>query len=588
MKQIFTAGELIRHIERSFNNPHALVTFEGDRWHSTSTEQMIKEIKLAAYGLLMLGVKKGDRVGIIALPCSRWTIADLAIMAIGAISVPLFANISEENFLFEIKQSELKVAFVSGPDQWRRCEEYSNLFTHLIGLEDKKPDYKLALSFSELLKKGEQRKKQFPEELNKLIDHLNPEDIATIIYTSGSTGVPKGAVHTHHSLCSLLHTEMFNWDWKNDKYLSFLPIAHVFARVLNFIMVTWGVSIYYFNDIKNISTACKEVRPSLMIVVPRLLEKMYAKMQQRIQTATGLKKWIGNWAFNLANQENPTAFQRLLYPIADHLVFKKLRDAIGDNFRVIISGGAALNPSLNRFFLNVGIPVYEGWGLTEACPVTVSRKGHQKIGSVGLAIPGMQVKVSPEKELLVKGEMVMKEYYLNPEATKLSFTSDGWLKTGDSGEKDKNGFVSIVGRQKELFKTSTGEVIAPNPIEQVICKIPYIDLAMVIADNRKFASALLVADHDALVAWKKKINLTHLDDEEFLNNPSVQSQVENDLMKVNEHLNSWEKIRRFRFIPHNLSIETGELTPSMKIRREVIEEKYKDLVDSMYKEELHE
>lgn len=584
MKQTFTVGELLLLIESSYNNPKALSRHTTLGWRSLPTKQMLTEVKYLALGLIAQGLKKGEMVGILALPSPRWTIADLAIMAAGGVSVPLFANISEENFHFEVRQTEMRKVFVGDPESWVRLEENRELFDIAISLDDE-AGVKSALEYSELLAAGEKYDQDHPGFYEQHLKSIRPQDTATIIYTSGSTGVPKGAVHTHHSLFSLLHCPIFNWNSDEDVYLSFLPLAHVFARVLNFIMIAWGISIYYYNDVKTIAVACKEIRPSVMVVVPRLLEKMYGKMNEKVESGSGLKKLIGKAAFAAANAANPSILQRILRPLYDKLVYAKLRDALGGKLRIVFSGGAALNPALYRFYLNAGFPFYEGWGLTESCPITVNRIEKIKIGTVGPAIPGMKVFTSSEGELVVTGEMMMKGYYKNPELTALAFDDQGRLRTGDKGTIDDEGFVTILGRFKELLKTSTGEMIAPVPIEQALVKAPFVDMAMVVGDNRKFAACLIVPDFDYLKNLKSKMNQTHVSDDDFLKSPQMHQEVDQLLHHVNQKLNRWEKIQAFRFIPRPLTIENGEMTPSMKIKREAVEAHYKHLIDSIYEEE---
>lgn len=581
MQQMHTMGDVLRYISQTFDNPHALSSYTEKGWVSVSTKQFMQEVKWIALALLKLGVQTGDRVGIIALPSSRWTIVDFAIMSIGGISVPLFANISEENFLFEVSQTELKILFVGGVEEWSRCERNPELFHKIISL-DEHPELTQALDYQSFLAQGEAYEREQPGLYEKTLGELKPDQMATIIYTSGSTGVPKGAEHTHYSLASLLHEPILDWDSIHDIFLSILPLAHVFARVLNFILISWGIPVYYFNDIKNLSVGCREVHPTVLIVVPRLLEKLYAKIVFNIQSASFLKRWIGEWGLQLARSQNNSRMKRWLRPLADRLVYKKIREALGGRLRVVISGGAPLNPLLHYAFRQMGFPILEGWGLTESCPVSVNRLERDKIGTVGPPIPGMTVKTNAEGELLVKGEMMMRGYYRNPEGTQRAFDAEGWLRTGDKGTIDADGYITIVGRLKELLKTSTGEKIAPNPIELALCRAPFVDMAMVIADNRKFATCLLVPDLDAVRSLKKKKKLTHVSDEEFLKSAAMQEEVERFLGEINLHLNYWEKIRNYRFIMEPLTISGGDLTPSMKIRRDAVEKKYKDLIESMY------
>lgn len=583
MKQVCTVGEFTRGIRKNYSNPMALNSYRDGEWVHFSTQKFMTEVRYLALALVKIGIKKGDRVGIIAEPSARWTIADLAIMLTGAISVPLFANISEENFLYEIRQAEVKTVFVTGHQQWMRYEENKELFERVISLEGP-PEASEAISFEEALHMGAEIDKASPKLFEEMENAIKPEDLATIIYTSGSTGVPKGAEHTHASIFTLLHVDLFKWDSNNDIYLSILPLAHVFGRMVNFITISWGISTYYFNDLKNLGPICKSLHPTILVVVPRLLERVYAKMIANVEGAGLLKRAIGHFAFDLAIQEDGF-FKNLFHPLADKLVYSTLREALGGNLRVVLSGGAPLNPQLCMFFRDIGVPIYEGWGLTEACPITVNRPGLVKVGTIGMPIDELQVELSSEGELLVKGVNLMRGYLKNPEATAAALDSKGWLHTGDLGTIDSEGYISIIGRMKELFKTSTGEKIAPIPIEQALCKAPFIDMALVIAEKRKFASCLLFPNFEILSALKTNQNQAHLSDEEFLKSVYIKNEMETLLSKVNAHLNQWEQIHAYRFVPYHLTIDKGELTPSMKIRRDTVEKKFSNIIEGMYERE---
>jgi long-chain acyl-CoA synthetase len=584
VKQLFNVRELLKFVKENYQNPHALGSHTDKGWLFYSTEEFIDQVKDIALGLYKQGIRRDDKVAIFATPSARWTIVDFAVMSIGAVTVPIFDNISHENFLHIVNETGLKTLFIGNEERWNlHTEHLKGYFQRIILLDEEKKNADF-LSYEELMNQGKELDQEKPTLFNELIDQVNSEDLATIIYTSGSTGIPKGAMHTHRSLISLIHTDLFQWDWHNDSYLSVLPLAHVYARTLNIILVAWGVSIYYFNNLKEISFACRDIHPTIMVVVPRLLEKVYGKMASKIEHAPFLARTIGRWAFKLANKDYKRK-KGFLHKIADHLVYSHLRDAMGGNLRIIISGGAALDPHLYNFLLNIGLPVFEGWGLTEACPVTVNRPGKLKIGTIGLPVGDYIVKASPMSELLIHGSGVMIGYYKNPKATAEALDKDGWLHTGDRGFVDEEGFVTIRGRLKELLKTSTGEAIAPIPIEQELVRSPYIEMAMLVADNKKFVSALLIPDFEGIRLLKAKNNLTGIPDEEFLDHPLLKKEISNHIDQVNKHLSHWEQVREYRFIPHALTIDNGEITPSMKIIREALLHRYKDLIDSIYREE---
>lgn len=585
MQSIKSIAELIRLAEKKDPQIKALYDKINGKWVYTTQEEWLKQLKAISLWLHKLGVKKGDNIGILAQPSARWTIVDLACMSIGAVTVPLFGNVSSENFQFETEQAGIKIIFVSGEQEWIMWDDFKTHFTTTIAL-DEAPRSASVVTYEEALEKGEDLFDQNPEAFNQLLTQIRPDDIATIIYTSGSTGVPKGVMLTHQNLVAITHVDPMQWNPEKDRYLSILPLAHVFGRSLNFIMIHWGIPVYYFNQLKEVGIACQEIHPTIVALVPRLLEKIYAKMVDKVNNAGFLKRTIGQWAFNLANDEDDEGlYKTLMHPLADKIVYSHLREALGGELRVVISGGAPLNPHLCHFFIEIGMPIYEGFGMTEASITTCNDPKMRKIGTVGTPIEGMQVKISDEQELLIKGPIVLKGYYKMPEATQKTFTEDGWLKTGDKAHIDSEGFVTIVGRVKELIKSSVGEWIAPVPIEQQLARAPIVDMAMVVAYKRKFASCLLFPDFEVLGTLKKAQGQESMSDEEFLNSEYIQREMRQTIEQINQHLNHWEQIRDFRFIPRPPTIETGELTPSMKIRREVVSEKYKELIDSMYPDE---
>ncbi|MBA2728388.1 MAG: AMP-binding protein, partial [Parachlamydiaceae bacterium] len=555
-------------------------------WSSYSTQQLIDEVRFVALGLYEIGVRSGEMIGLLAAPSSEWVIIDLAIMSSGAVTVPLFANISDENFLFEVMQTEMKTVIVSGKEQWDMYSKHGYHFNKIITFDVETCDK--CISYKSLLLRGKQLDAEKPTLYSEITGKVSPDTLATIIYTSGTGGIPKGVELTHFNIVSLFDFEGFNWDPPTDSYLSILPLAHVFGRCFNLLMICWGISVYYLNDIKGMSAQCAEIHPTILVVVPRLLEKMYAKMLAKVEHAGGMKRPLGLWAFELANQEQDSFYKTLMHPIADKIVYSALRSALGSKVRILISGGAALNPHLCHFFIHVGIPVFEGWGLTEASTVCVNTLKHRKVGSVGQPIRRNEVKTSAENELLVRAPIVMRGYYKNPEYSAKVLDSEGWLHTGDKGYIDKDGFVFIQGRLKEMLKTSTGEYIAPVPIEQALCKVPLIDMALVVGDNRKFASCLLFPDQEVLNSLRTLHGAQDMPFEKFVNGEFITGEIKNLLNNLNMNLNHWEQLHNFRIVLAPLTVESGDLTPSMKIRREIITKKYSDLINEMYAEEKND
>lgn len=584
MRSVHTCVQILQHIENNYRNPTALNwrTIEG--WQSISTSEFLEAVRYLALGLCDLGMQRGDHIGILATPSPYWTIADFAIMIAGGIVVPLFANISEDNFVYEIEHTDIKLLFLGGDEQWKLFDRHQQRFNRIIGMEESRKHPKVT-SIMMLVERGRLLDEKEPGRYQKLLERIQPDDLAIVIYTSGSTGVPKGVELTQENISCLLVNDPFVWDVSRDRYLSVLPLEHVFGHSVNLWLLFWGVSIYYSNDYKNLGAICTEVKPTAIVVVPRLLEKIYEKICDRIHHMTGFKYKLGMWAIKMAKKEHWGFCGWLLYPLLDKLVYSKMRNAIGGVMRVVISGGASLDPQLHIFFRQIGVPVYQGWGMTEACPICVSIPDNNKIGAVGPPLKGYELKIGDQEELLVKGPAIMKGYYKSPKATAQMIDQDGWMHTGDRGKINLEGEVEILGRMKEFYKTSTGEYVAPIPIEQALCRHRLIESAMVIAEGRKFTSCLLFPNMTTVNHMKVKYQVAELSDEMFLHHPIVMAEMENLLAEVNKHLNHWEQIRSYRFVIKPLTVKDGELTPSLKIKREVVIKKYSSLIDSMYQKE---
>lgn len=580
-----TIPDCFQSIKSKFSNPKALNYRSDTGWHAISSEKFYEYVETIGLGLVSLGLKKGDKVGIHAYPSPYWTIVDMAIMSVGCVSVPLFANIAEENYVYESTHSEMKVIFLEGDEQWDMFRRHKLLFHHAISIGTNHPADVGVISFEELSKRGKELQIEQPDLFNQIGASIQPHDLASIIFTSGSTGVPKGVLLSHSNFICVSEFNRFNWDGKNDRYLSILPLAHVLGHCVNLWALVWGISIYYSNDYKNLGAICREVEPTITVVVPRLLEKIYIKIIEQIEHSSYVKRKLGLWAVNLT-KKNDSWLKKIAHPLADILVYKKFRKALGGHLRVVLSGGAPLNPALHRFFGEIGIKIYEGWGLTEACPVCVNLPEKNKVGTVGPPLQDHRLAISADGEVLVKGPLVMMGYYKAPEATEKVIDKEGWLHTGDRGLLDEDGYLTILGRMKELYKTSTGEYVAPVPIEQALSRCPFIEMSMVVAEGKKFTSCLLFPNFELLKNIKKQRKMSHISDEEFLAGPYIRKEMEKLLNEINTHLNHWEQVHDYRFVMEPLTIESGALTPSMKIRREVVAKKYQDLINSMYNEEV--
>lgn len=589
MAIIRSVRDYIKHLETQPSHDEFINQLYGTTWQSLSLDQFRIEIRNAALALRSMGMKKGDRVAIYAYPSIRWTIVNIAIMAAGGVAVPMFINISEDNFKFQMKQTEAEILFIDGShflDIAYQNHLYESIkdevkLTVAFNLTDKPH----VMNYDDFVAHGERLNEGVPTLFETMLNENRPEDPCSIIYTSGSTGVPKGAEYSQLGIFAFFQSRFLEVGPK-DKFLSFLPLAHIYGYVMNLICIHFGVSIYYLNDIKMIAQAAREIHPTIMILVPRLLEKLYSKFLSNIQSQGFMKKNLGLWAFDLAkNEEEDYLTKHLLHPIADVLIYSKMREVLGNNLRIVISGSAPLNPALNHFFLNIGVPIYEGYGMTECCPISLNQPGARKIGSVGIPINTYQVKTTEEGELLVKGDGIMLRYYKDPLKSAETITFDGWLKTGDKAVIDEDGYISIVGRIKELFKTSTGEFVAPVPIEHELIKVPLIESAVVIAEGRKFTTALLFPDKEVLKSLKITYHAENTTDEDFIKSDFIRQETQNLIDQINKGVNKCEQILDFRYVLDPLTVESGDLTPTLKIRREVIAKKYAKLIETMYKEE---
>lgn len=583
MKCWNNVADLLKHVEENYDNPTHLNYFQNCQWYHCSTQDVLSQIRYIALGLVSLGIKRGECVGLISVPSHRWMIVNFAVAIAGAVIVPIFPNIAEENFTFEFHQAKVKTVFVLEEDNQNNIEQHRDLFDTIISLDGARAGNGV-LTYTQLLEKGQGLELENPSLYEELCSQIKNEDLVAIIYTSGTTGVPKGVMHTHQSLIRHLYDKPVAITPIETRYLNILPLAHIFGYTLNLALFGWGGSLYYWNEPRHMAKACQMVHPTVLAVVPRILERVYAKILTSIQQSGFMRRQIGQWAFDLANEEHQTLYKKIMHPIADQLLYNTLRENLGGKIELIISGGAALDPHINHFFNDIGVPVCQGWGLTEGCPICLNRLEDNKIGTVGLPLENLQVKISPEGEVLFKGTASMKGYYCMPGETKETLDPEGWLHTGDKGSIDAEGHLTLTGRIKELFKTSTGEYVAPIPIEQAFSKAPLIEAAMVIAEGRKYVTALLFANKDVLDHLKMTRHLQNMSDGDFLESDFVKNEMKVLIDNINEHLNSWEKIQEYRFISHAPSIESGECTPTLKLRREVIMKNHQSLIDSMYRE----
>ncbi len=570
-----TYNELLFHIFNNHNNEYFLNYLSNGQYKNISVSDFKNKIICLSLVLKDLGIKQGDTVGIFANSSPFWLIFDFAIHEVGAISVPIFANISSINLNFEIKDSSMKYMFIDSQERLKDIEDENSHLTFIThNFCIKEPNF---YNFDEILVIGQQicDAKGFSNH------EAREDDIFSIIYTSGNTGTPKGVMLSHKNIVSQLHDINKLIDLpKGEVSLSLLPLAHIFERTVMSYYLSRGISIYFVDDVLNVANLMKVVKPTIMTVVPRLLEKIFNKIKAQILEKPFFSRVIVSLAFSYALKENLDK-SSILFKIYDKLVYSKFREIFGSRVDKLISGGAPLSKEIAIFFVNIGVPVYQGYGLTEFSPViSTNYPNANKVGSCGKVLPSAEIKINEEKELLVKGPSLMKGYLNQEELTAKTIDSEGWLHTGDIASLDEDGYLFITSRAKEIFKTSTGEYVNAVAIEQKLSKNKYIEFAVVISQNRKYTTALLFVDKEKYNVAKKSNN--NLNIEEYYNRSDIIKNISNYIENINKDLNQWEKIVNFKIITNDISIEGGELTPSMKVCRNVIEKKYEHIINSMY------
>ncbi|MCT4624609.1 MAG: long-chain fatty acid--CoA ligase [Schleiferiaceae bacterium] len=561
----------------------------GDTWVSYSTKEFIEAVNNISKGLLELGVQPGDKIALISHNnrC-EWNIMDHGILQVGAIDVPIYPTMTESDYEYILNHSESKFCFVSNAD----------LHEKVSNVKAKAPMLKEVYTFEEVAgaknwnevlelgKNGDQSK------VDEIKDQVREEHLATIIYTSGTTGLPKGVMLSHKNVASnsISSTERLpDMQPKNSRALSFLPVCHVYERMLHYLYMYNGVSVYFAQSLETIKEDLAYSKPHIFSAVPRLLEKFYDGISTKGKLAGGVKKMIFEWAEGLAFKWQPErangGYYHFLLGIADKLVYSKIRLALGlENIKAVASGSAALQPRLAQFFTALGIPVLEGYGLTETSPVitvnTLRNPNMMRIGHVGKAITGVEVKIAEDGEVLCKGPNVMMGYYKDEEKTNEVLKND-WFHTGDIGEINDD-FLKITDRKKEMFKTSGGKYVAPQLLENSLKASHLIEQLIVIGEGRKFPSALIVASEDGVKEYCRRKEIDYTTHAEMLKNEKVLGKIERDVAKANSEYGAWEQIKKYELLSEPFTIEGGELTPTLKLKRKPIKEKYKDLIENIY------
>ncbi|MBC5775933.1 long-chain fatty acid--CoA ligase [Pontibacter sp. KCTC 32443] len=580
--------DLLSHQLNNYPKSDCLAVKREGQWVKYSTQDVQNMSNLVSLGLLKLGIGKNDKVAIISFNRPEWVFADFGIQQLGAISVPMYPTITVEDYRYIFNDAEVKVIFVAD------SELYNKVVAATDGMDSVKEIYTFdevhgAKHWSEVVELGKQMEN--PDQLNALRDAVSPEDTLTIIYTSGTTGNPKGVMLTHSNLVSNVQGTVPYVPVNNmHRALSFLPLCHIFERMLLYLYMRVGTSIYYAESIEKVADNLKEVQPHVFTTVPRLLEKVYDKIVAKGMELTGVKRRLFFWALELGLKYDPQVNHGWWYnqqlALANKLIFSKWREALGGNVIAIVSGGAALQPRLARVFWSANIRVMEGYGLTETSPViTVNRfePENNMIGTVGMPIDGVEVKIAEaDGEILTRGPHVMKGYYNKPELTAEVIDSEGWFHTGDIGEMIQGKYLKITDRKKEMFKTSGGKYVAPQPIENKLKESVVIEQVMIVGEGQKYAAALIVPSFLGLQDYCQHKGIPYTSDVEMITKPEILDKFKREIDKANEGLAQYETVKKFTLIPNMWTVESGELTPTLKVKRKNISSNYKKEIESMF------
>ena len=570
--------ELLDFIETEIDNEHYLSYLKEGKWESFSSKVFVNHVHKLANAFYKAGVKKGETVAIISDSSPFWLMIDFALQKIGAISVPIFANISSENLLYELDDAKISYMFIASQEKYDQLEKHIAHMKLVVTL-DVSDQAENVVTFFDFIKDI-----QAEATFDITVD---PGDLATIIYTSGSTGRPKGVELTHDNFMSQLKDVVQIIPFHDHHIaLSFLPLAHIFERMVMSYYLACNVTIYFADDVKNVGNLIKEIKPTIMTVVPRLLDKIYGKMHENASAAKGLKWLIAKIAFSRADHKDVTTPASFIDRLSAKLVYKKLLEALGGRIELLISGGAPLSQKTEQFFTNIGVNLYQGYGLSESSPViSVNTPTHHRFGTTGKVLPSQEVKLLDDGELLIRGPNVMKGYHNQPEKT-ADTIEDGWLHTGDLASIDEDGYITIKSRKKELFKTSTGKYVAAIPLEQALSQSKWIDYVVIIADNKPFVTALIFIEPIILDSYATTKNIQDKRFASLVVHPSFVELMGRVVDQINRHFNAWEKVRRFILVKELPTIENHILTPSMKVSRQKAYDRYEKEIESMYEKSL--
>jgi len=579
---------------RRYNKPDALAYKGDDRWQYLSGSEAIDRVKRIAAGLISLGIKAGDRIAIISENRPEWSLVDLAILSLRAVNVPIYTTQAVEQIRFILENSGAKMMFVSGKKIWQHAESAIRSVEQLervIFFDGEAISDTRAISLEEAESKGDELLRIEPDVFDRALVKITSEDLATIIYTSGTTGEPKGVMLTHENFVSNVVSISRGLPIKKtDRSLAVLPLSHIFERTVFYVLCSNGVSVHYCGSFDQLASHLKEVKPTIMTAVPRLFEQVYHKIVKKGMSAGGWKTNLFKWSLGVGQQyweardkhHSISPALAAKHALANRLVFSKWREGVGGKLRFFVSGGAPLSKKLSYAFWAAGISILQGYGMTEACIVSANRPEDNKIGSIGKPFDGIEMKIGASDEVLIRGRNVMAGYYNDPQATAAALDGEGFYHTGDVGYVDHDGHFYITDRLKDLFKLSNGKYIAPLQLESLLKQSPLISQPVVVGSGRKQVGALIVPDWEALKdAMRAEGVSAEGTREELAKDPQYIKRIQNEAVELTRELSDYERIKRVYLLPREFSIDKGEMTPTLKIKRSVIDEKYSEAVDEI-------
>ena len=565
-------------------------------WSGVSYKNYRNQVKFFSTGLISMGLKQGDNVALISENRIEWPVSDIALLSAGAVVVPIYPSLTAQQMEYILTNAEIKYIILSNQFQFNKIKKIKSNIQSLKkiitfnNISDGSEES--TINYSDVIKIGEKFCDTNESYFDELLTGVKPEDTATIIYTSGTTGEPKGVELSHKNFVSNLRAvASFTEVNEKDISISYLPLCHVFERMAgNYFIFGCGATIAYADSIDSVAENFLEIRPTIMTTVPRLFEKVHAKIIKSVSKSSELKQKIFNSAISIGKKYAETAKKgfvplnlRFKRKLADKLVFSQLRDRLGGRMRFFCSGGATLKKEIGEFFEAIGVLIMEGYGLTETSPViAMNRMTAYKFGTVGWVLPGVEINIASDGEILTRGNHVMKGYYNNKKATDEVIDKDGWFKTGDIGHMDSESYLTITDRKKNIFVSSGGKNIAPQPLEDLFLSSKYIDQFVLLGDRRQFLSALIVPDFGYIKEFADSNNIPYNDINELINNEQIYKLIETDIGLIQKNLSNYERVRKFVLLEKPLSLEDGEITPSLKIKRKVIEERYSSLIETMY------